>query len=342
MKPANILLVSRKWPRRGQYTSVEHFLDYFEGYPKLLVSAGEVKFYRLFKWLANFVRQSNYSSFSAYIEFRTIWKSLFSPIKHVHFFYGDHDYHVCGYVLPKFKITISATFYFSPEELKTKFGTYQHLKHLKTLFSTGPDQFKYLQIQSPKSHINLLPLGIDTIFFKPDLASKKDEPFHILQSGLNRRDFKLLKQVLREFSNKYPDICVSMIGCNTQADHFSELAFCHFYNQLSDEEFRAFYQKAHVMLLPLEDGATSNSLVEALACGLPVIATDIPNFSYFCKEGVYLCKPPYVETMLNQLEYCYTHSKELVQKGLDAREYALQFDWANIKSQMTCVWSIDE
>jgi hypothetical protein len=65
MSEKDIMIVSRKWPRRGNYTSVERFLDYFP--EARIISSGnsDPKPYRLWHSIAGPVNRSAYSNWSA-------------------------------------------------------------------------------------------------------------------------------------------------------------------------------------------------------------------------------------------------------------------------------------
>jgi glycosyltransferase involved in cell wall biosynthesis len=45
---------------------------------------------------------------------------------------------------------------------------------------------------------------------------------------------------------------------------------------ISDERLLQLYQQADLLVLPLIDGTANNSILEAMACGLPVVSTDLP------------------------------------------------------------------
>jgi len=342
-KPSEILLVARKWPRRGAYTSVERFLDYFEDYPKLTLTNKEVRFYRLCKWVASFAHPQNYTSQSFYLEalvvFYCIKRMFHQPIRIVHYFYGDHDYFFTGPLLAFLHIKVNATFYFSPKEYTDKYRNLNHLKHLSIIFTTGPEQHELFNNNNLSKKTRLLPLGVDTQFFTPaGPGTKKNLVFTILQSGKNRRDFPLLYRVLKKLADQKYDICVKMIGCDIHESQFSDLEFCQFYGHLDDQAYRNHYQSADLMVLALEDGATSNSLMEALSCGLPVLATDQPNFRYFCGPGVVLCPPPYEKNLYLQLVSFYQNPEQLLPLSQAARAHSLQFDWSQIQKGYKQEW----
>ena len=90
-----------------------------------------------------------------------------------------------------------------------------------------------------------------------------------------------------------------------------------------------FYQQASVAILPtLEDGF-GLVVLEAMACGIPVIITEHtgakdcvrPN-----RDGFLI--PPYnMEAIADTLRYCYEHRAQLRTMGRQARQQAEQFSW---------------
>ena len=90
-----------------------------------------------------------------------------------------------------------------------------------------------------------------------------------------------------------------------------------------------FYQQASVGILPtLEDGF-GLVVLEAMACGVPVIITEHtgakdcmrPN-----RDGFII--PPYsVDAIADTLQYCYNHRDQLQEMGQQARQQAEQFPW---------------
>jgi len=44
---------------------------------------------------------------------------------------------------------------------------------------------------------------------------------------------------------------------------------------LDDEALRSLYRGCRLMLLPMNDSGANNAVLEALACGLPVVTTDV-------------------------------------------------------------------
>ena len=53
---------------------------------------------------------------------------------------------------------------------------------------------------------------------------------------------------------------------------------------LSSEELRAVYQKADILLLTLVDATANCALLEGMACGIPVIVTDVGGVRDYANE----------------------------------------------------------
>jgi glycosyltransferase involved in cell wall biosynthesis len=56
---------------------------------------------------------------------------------------------------------------------------------------------------------------------------------------------------------------------------FSELNNVTVMSGVGDEELRELYQTSTALLMPLLDATANNALLEAMACGLPVVTTDL-------------------------------------------------------------------
>ena len=62
-------------------------------------------------------------------------------------------------------------------------------------------------------------------------------------------------------------------------------------SDLGDDDLRQHYQSAALLLLPLRDVTASNAILEALACGLPIVISDVGGARDYVDESCgFLCK----------------------------------------------------
>lgn len=96
-----------------------------------------------------------------------------------------------------------------------------------------------------------------------------------------QKNHKLLLQAFARFVRQYPEYTLELYGQGTLEEELRELAkrldidtrvmFCGFSRQIGEE-----IRKAAMYVLSSDYEGISNSMLEALALGLPVIATDCP------------------------------------------------------------------
>jgi len=103
-----------------------------------------------------------------------------------------------------------------------------------------------------------------------------------------------------------------------------------FLGQINDpDELVALYQKSLCLLFPSFYEASPLPPIEAMACGCPVIASDIPSLRERCKDAALYCDPYDVnsiaQAILTLAENSTLH-KELIEKGY---KQAAKYNWQN-------------
>lgn len=121
-----------------------------------------------------------------------------------------------------------------------------------------------------------IPHGVDTDFFRPGTA--KDPS--ILFAGQNGRNMQMLRRVVERLAERHPDLRFDLLvrehirqfpGVRDLVGHPA----VRWHQGLGDEGLLQLYQRSLLMLLPLDCAGAVNALVESLACGLPVVTTDV-------------------------------------------------------------------
>ena len=189
---------------------------------------------------------------------------------------------------------------------------------------TGSECAKtYDAVPELKGKVKSVGFGVDSNRFQP--SDNKPDGFHVLFVGANFTRKGLL--YLCEAWNKLEleDGLLSIVGTNFP---FRPLWKTNVLGWINDEDVPKTYQANHVFVMPsLEDGGPSSTL-EAMASGLPVIATKMGSNSMVDDwENGIIVEPRNRRDISNALLYFHENPDELKKMGRNAREKALQWPW---------------
>lgn len=153
---------------------------------------------------------------------------------------------------------------------------------------------------SPKQNIKIIPNGIDIDFYQPNF----DKSFDIIKINTgwtrleSRKAIDLLIKAFAQLKKDFVNIQLEIPGTGKELDNLKDLAreldiadSVVFYEIASnDDESRKKVAKilanSHILCLPSRNEGMSNAVLEGLACGLPVILTDVGGTAELLVEGV--------------------------------------------------------
>ncbi|WP_452231443.1 glycosyltransferase family 4 protein [Lacinutrix sp. MEBiC02595] len=321
-------VLTKEWARHGKYSGYECLLDLLH-FPKVLVK-GFFMPYRIAHFFGKRTQLKNYKGETVAKEWR-ILKQIFKA-KTVHVLYGDMDFYYLQY-LKRFPFNIKpskivATFHHPPAELEKRMG-YTRKKVLGTLdkiIVMGSNQIPFFE-KYTNAEIRFIPHGIhlDYFTFNPEIKRANK----VLIIGVSHRDHQRNIAIIKAVQ-KIVAIEFLVVMRSEYAVLYQGLPQVEIHTEaVSDDDLLHYYQTFGAVLLSLTDCTASNTILEALACGCPLVVNDVGAVRDYIPKTSGL---PVFDTA--DISGSALYLKELVENKNYSRkisslqrELALHYDW---------------
>jgi phosphatidyl-myo-inositol alpha-mannosyltransferase len=135
----------------------------------------------------------------------------------------------------------------------------------------------------------ILPNGVDTALFKPDgpaLEGLEEDVFRLVFVGRAepRKGLDVMLRALPLVREEHPEVRLLVVGAEEPGVRHEGAAWL---GRLPDAFIPAAYRSAQIMVSPaLGMESFGIVLIEAMACGVPVAASDIPGYRAVVEDGV--------------------------------------------------------
>ena len=147
------------------------------------------------------------------------------------------------------------------------------IKLLDYIVVMSPDQADYFAQYVAKENIHVILHGIDTDYFRPIENKHISGTLRCIAGGTWLRDYQSLFDTARLLKDQ--DIEFHIIASNL--DLPNDLNNVSIYENISDDKYRELFDKSDVLFMPMEAATANNVILEGIACGLPVISSNLDS-----------------------------------------------------------------
>jgi len=164
------------------------------------------------------------------------------------------------------------------------------LRRCDALMAANEDSLAELSGKAPRVEVTMVANGVDPAQFHPDeTAQRPDRPFRVLVVSRLMADKDPLTAIdaCADLARRGHELELTVVGVGAQADEVRRRVEAagipaRWFDTMPQPELADEYRRAHVLVLSSLREGFNQSTLEAMACGTPVVASDIPGI----REGV--------------------------------------------------------
>jgi glycosyltransferase involved in cell wall biosynthesis len=275
-------------------------------------------------------------------ELQALATTSFKPPDVLHVLYGDEQLDQLIRWRNLLRCPLVATFHVPPEDAAHRFDKYQKglAKGIDVAVVVATSQIIPMQRWIEPHKIVYIPHGIDTDQFRPDGQIPESDRMRVLIVGEHLRDWLVIHRAIDEINQRGLDVEFHLVTEERIFPYFTGCDNLVYHSRISEAELIHLYRSADVLFLPVTGATANNAVLEALACGIPVISTSVGGIpDYVNDESGWLLPVGDVAGHVNLIASLHGNRELARCRQEAARTQALKFDWRVIAERMIALYS---
>lgn len=282
---------------------------------------------------------SFYNANSVHTESKLFAKQLRSKYNLIHYSYGEPYYGFLGKIKKKKGTAIAVTHHQPVTWWSAHEKSLKKYSNVDAVIALSEYDAAYFNSQIPGKAV-CIPHGVDVNFYKPANATR-DSTLRVVFSGRYLRDMATLAAVIKKLSTSALSFHFDIVYLPQEEVwqlyliELMALPNVKWHSNITEHELLSLYQQADCLLIPLEDCTANNAILEAMACGLPIVSTDLPAIKTYLDDSVsMLGRKENADDLCDALTMLHNNETKRASMVLNARNKAVnQFGWDIIASK---------
>lgn len=327
---------------RSGYDRLSHYVGTPIEVGQLLYVAGETVLRPLALFDAKYGGQFEYSRYDWVLERAVMGTMRRTTNGLFHFLYGEKNFRHSGVLAGRRGNRLVATFHHPVEHHEWLFRSTRHLSDLSHVIVMSETLKGPMEALVGRGRVSVVPYGVDVDYFVqlPDTAERDVK--QVVFAGFHERDYETLERVVEIVVSSHDAVRFLLISldprCVELGRRHSKHVRC--VSRLSDDDYLRALQTSDLMVLPLKRSVAVTAVLEAMACGVPVLTTEGGIRDYVVPDGGLLFQRGDVEAMAGEALRILGDDARLSEMKVAARRRAQQCAWPVVAQRTAEVYRI--
>lgn len=209
-------------------------------------------------------------------------------------------------------------------------------RNLDHIILMSSEQKEFFSNDVEEKKISVILHGIDTDYYQPDYTKRRYSKFKCITVGHWLRDYDALEMVAESLLDR--DFIEFHIVSNVSLKRDLKNIVIH--KNISDQELLDLYQQANLLFMPFKDATANNAILEGMACGLPILTTDLIATREYVKDAdAFFVRNNSIDKFRRHIIAVARDSEKNRLYGEQSRRRALELSWPNITKQYAELYS---